>query len=163
MVNIKLTCSFARLAEVCGTVHKFVPEFCQKQAHLSLSFPKLQSYLAVLGLPCCMELYVLMDTLLADQAIGFSGIHGLSHCHSKYVTVLQLLHHGADVHNHGIEGGQRPLCLAVRDLNMDKKIKQLLVAYGASPFLAAKDGMHSAFQQCHAKSATWSQMVSCSA
>ena len=79
------------------------------------------------------------------------------------MTVLQLLHHGADVHNHGVEGGQTPLRLAVNDLNVDNKLRELLVSCGASPFLEAKDGMPSAFQQCHAKSRTCSGMSFCCA
>ncbi len=55
---------------------------------------------------------------------------------------LQLLEHGANVHNHG--GGrtnQTPLHLAVADLNMDAGLIELLVSYGASPFLEASDGV----------------------
>lgn len=54
---------------------------------------------------------------------------------------LQLLEHGANVHNQG--GGktnQTPLHLAVADLNMDAGLIELLVSYGASPFLEASDG-----------------------
>ncbi len=55
---------------------------------------------------------------------------------------LQLLEHGANVHNHG--GGKTkhtPLHLAVADLNMDAGLIELLVLYGASPFLEASDGV----------------------
>ncbi|DBA75888.1 TPA: hypothetical protein ACH3X1_010284 [Trebouxia sp. C0004] len=54
---------------------------------------------------------------------------------------LQLLEHGANVHNHG--GGKTkhtPLHLAVADLNTDAGLIELLVLYGASPFLEASDG-----------------------
>lgn len=60
---------------------------------------------------------------------------------------MQLLEHGADVHNHGSKSYQTPLRMAVTDLNMDVGMVDLLVSYGASPFLEAKDGKH-AGQYC---------------
>lgn len=59
-------------------------------------------------------------------------------------TLLQLLEHGADVHNHGPKSYQTPLRMAVTELNMDVGMVDLLVSHGASPFLEAKDGKHSA-------------------
>ena len=55
---------------------------------------------------------------------------------------MQLLEHGADVHNHGAKTYQTPMRMAVTDLNMDTDMVDLLVSYGASPFLEAKDGKH---------------------
>ena len=55
---------------------------------------------------------------------------------------LQLLEHGADVHNHGAKTDQTPLRMAVTDLNLDVRMVELLVSYGGSPFLEAKDGKH---------------------
>lgn len=56
---------------------------------------------------------------------------------------MQLLKHGADVHTHGSRSYQAPLRMAVTDLDMDVGLVDLLVSYGASPFLEAKDGRHS--------------------
>ena len=53
---------------------------------------------------------------------------------------MQLLEHGANVHNWGAKTDQTPLRMAVTDLNMDVRMVELLVSYGASPFLEAKDG-----------------------
>ena len=53
---------------------------------------------------------------------------------------MQLLEHGADVHSHTANIAQTPLRLAVDDVNLDSKMIELLVSYGASPFLEAKDG-----------------------
>lgn len=44
------------------------------------------------------------------------------------------------MHNHGAKTDQSPLRMAVTDLNMDARMIDLLVSYGASPFLEAKDG-----------------------
>ena len=54
---------------------------------------------------------------------------------------MQLLEHGADVHAHHAKTKQTPLRLALCDPEMDPKLIELLVYYGASPFLEAKDGM----------------------
>ena len=55
---------------------------------------------------------------------------------------MQLLEHGADVHNNGARSYQTPLRMAVTDLDMDVDMVDLLVSHGASPFLEAKDGKH---------------------
>lgn len=58
------------------------------------------------------------------------------------VCLLQLLEHGANVHHHGgSKTNQTPLHMAVADLNMDAGLIELLVSYGASPFLEASDGV----------------------
>ena len=54
---------------------------------------------------------------------------------------MQLLEHGADVHNPGPNSYTTPLRMAVTDLNMDVGMVDLLVSHGASPFLEAEDGM----------------------
>lgn len=61
---------------------------------------------------------------------------------------MQLLEHGASVRNCGGKADQTPLRMAVTDLNMDAKMVELLVSYGASPFLEAKDGKLTQ-KQCH--------------
>ena len=62
---------------------------------------------------------------------------GALHC----MPCVQLLEHGADVHSHTANISQTPLRLAVDDVNLNSKMVELLVAYGASPFLEARDGM----------------------
>ena len=61
-------------------------------------------------------------------------------CLTARVDCMQLLEHGADVHSHTANIAQTPLRLAVDDVNLDSKMIELLVSYGASPFLEAKDG-----------------------
>lgn len=61
---------------------------------------------------------------------------------------MQLLEHGADVHNHGVRSYQTPLRMAVTELDMDVDMVDLLVSHGASPFLEAKDGKHADAAQC---------------
>lgn len=64
-------------------------------------------------------------------------------CTNTLRCLVQLLEHGADVHTHGSRSYQTPLRMAVTDLDMDVELVDLLVSYGASPFLEAKDGRHS--------------------
>ena len=55
---------------------------------------------------------------------------------------MQLLEYGADVHHHGAGSYQTPLRMAVTQLDMNVDMVDLLVSYGASPFLEAEDGKH---------------------
>ena len=72
------------------------------------------------------------------QSFWHSGkTHGVL---TSSCPLMQLLEHGANVHNCGAKMDQTPLRMAVTDLNMDAKMIELLVSYGASPFLEAKDG-----------------------
>ncbi|KAL0020903.1 hypothetical protein WJX77_009182 [Trebouxia sp. C0004] len=75
-----------------------------------------------------------------DKQTGFTPLMAAVFWHRTQAARL-LLEHGANVHNHG--GGKTkhtPLHLAVADLNTDAGLIELLVLYGASPFLEASDG-----------------------
>lgn len=61
---------------------------------------------------------------------------------------MQLLTHGADVHNPGARSYQTPLRMAVTDLDMDVDMVDMLVSHGASPFLEANDGKHTCAAHC---------------
>ncbi|KAL0018862.1 hypothetical protein WJX79_001589 [Trebouxia sp. C0005] len=75
-----------------------------------------------------------------DKQTGFTPLLAAVFWHRTQAARL-LLEHGANVHNHGgCKTKQTPLHLAVADLNMDAGLIELLVSYGASPFLEASDG-----------------------